>query len=166
VLLESQYVPRGPVIHNFTFLSGDCTNGQEHGALMSLNAPLTSAVYPSLSFVISKIVENKSNPSFYNSFLFFRALHAKHKQKLNDALKEAADARRHRDVAPQATYHMVEMYLQPVVEAIWAGDTVGGDVAMSTVETCDHLLSSMDATERNTTRWQVQLSMFNVHDLP
>lgn len=50
---------------------------------------------------------------------------------------------------------MVETYLQPVVDSLWAGEAVGEDAAMSAVTTCDHLLSGMDATERNTTRWQV-----------
>ena len=50
---------------------------------------------------------------------------------------------------------MVETYLQPVVDSLWTGEAVGADTAESTVATCDHLLSSMDATERNTTRWQV-----------
>jgi hypothetical protein len=51
---------------------------------------------------------------------------------------------------------MVETYLQPVVDSLWAGEAVATDAVMSTVATCDQLLSSMDATERSTTRWQVQ----------
>lgn len=84
-----------------------------------------------------------------------RALLAKDQHKLNEVLREAAAARAHRAVAPEATYLMVEAYLRPVVDSLWAGEAVGADAAESAVATCDHLLGSMDAAQRSTTRWQV-----------
>lgn len=84
-----------------------------------------------------------------------RALLATFKHNLNDALKEAAKARKHRDLVAEATYLMVETYLQPVVDSLWEGKAIAQEVSVTTVATCDRLLSGMDARERSTTRWQV-----------
>lgn len=50
---------------------------------------------------------------------------------------------------------MVRTYLQPLVDALWAGEATDASDVISVVSTCDHLLYSLDAAERSSTRWLV-----------
>lgn len=72
------------------------------------------------------------------------------------SLQAAALARRDPAVALEATLLMVRTYLQPLVDALWAGEATDASDVISVVSTCDHLLYSLDATERTSTRWLVR----------
>lgn len=85
-----------------------------------------------------------------------RALLAKYRHEDNECLQAATLARRDPSVAPEATLLMVQTYLQPLVDALWAGEATDASDVISVVSTCDHLLYSLDAGERTSTRWLVR----------
>ena len=85
-----------------------------------------------------------------------RALLAKYRHEDNAALQAAALARRDPAVALNATLLMVQTYLQPLVDALWAGEATDAADVISVVSTCDQLLYSLDAAERTSTRWLVR----------
>eukprot|EP00892_Ulva_mutabilis_P009788 jgi/Ulvmu1/7181/UM034_0090.1 len=88
-------------------------------------------------------------------FHYCRALLAVHRHEANACLQAAALARRDPAVAPEATLLMVQTYLQPLVDALWAGEATDASDVISCVSTCDALLYSLDPTERTSTRWLV-----------
>ena len=81
-------------------------------------------------------------------------------------LEHANAARTDPDVAPDATYLMLDTYLAPCVDAVWAGERLDAAATATALENCGQLLRALPPSERNGTRWQVRARQRNLFAAP
>jgi hypothetical protein len=82
-------------------------------------------------------------------------MHAKYQHNAAFVLRDANAARATTRHCVDATYLMVDTYLRPLVDALWAGESVPATTVTTAVSNSRQLLTSLPESARTTSRWKV-----------
>jgi hypothetical protein len=82
-------------------------------------------------------------------------MQAKYRHQPSKVLEHANKARSDPSLSTQATFLMIDTYLQPPVDAVWANETLDMTAMVTALDNCTQLLQSLPPRERNNINWQV-----------
>ena len=104
------------------------------------------------------MAKGAANPGF----LYCRALLHRFQSKSQEALKDLNAARASTELMADATYLMVDTYVAPIFDALWAGEMMDPTQSDLAITACRQLLDALPANERLTNKCALAFTQCNI----